>query len=54
MAKAPMKKGKPSAVMLVVMKKGSGKKMRGGGCEGEDDMEEYRKGGLVKKKTGRK
>ena len=52
MAKAPAKKSKPTAIMLVVMKKGNGKKMRGkNGCE--DDMEEYRKGGMVKKK-GRK
>jgi hypothetical protein len=50
MAKAPAKKAKTPAVMLVVMKKnGEGKKMRGkGGCE-DDDMEEYRKGGMVRK-----
>lgn len=49
MAKAPAKKTpKTAAVMLVVMKKGNGKKMRGkNGCE--DDMEEYRKGGMVRK-----
>lgn len=53
MAKAPAKKSPKAALMIVVMKKnGEGKKMRGkGGCE--DDMEEYRKGGMVKKK-GRK
>jgi hypothetical protein len=52
MAKAPTKKMKAPAVMLVVMKKesngkGKGKKMRGG-CE-DADMEEYRKGGMVRK-----
>ena len=52
MAKAPAKKMKAPAVMLVVMKKngegnGKGKKMRGG-CE-DDDMEEYKKGGMVRK-----
>lgn len=49
MAKAPMKKPAGKALMIVVMKKnGEGKKMRGkGGCE--DDMEEYKKGGMVRK-----
>lgn len=49
MAKAPAKKMKSPAMMIVVMKKGEGKKMRGKGkCE-DDDMEEYRKGGMVRK-----
>lgn len=50
MAKAPTKKAKPAAIMLVVMKKnGEGKKMRGKArCE-DDDMEEYRKGGMIRK-----
>lgn len=50
MAKAPAKKTKAPAVMPVVMKKnGEGKKMRGkGGCE-DDDMDEYKKGGMVRK-----
>jgi hypothetical protein len=49
MAKASAKKMKAPALMLVVMKKGEGKKGRGkGGCE-DDDMEEYRKGGMVRK-----
>lgn len=48
MAKAPAKKMKAPAMLLVVMKKGEGKKMRGkGSCE--DDMEEYKKGGMVRK-----
>ena len=48
MAKAPAKKMKSPAMLLVVMKKGNGKKMRGkGSCE--DDMEEYKKGGMVRK-----
>ena len=54
-AKKPTKKLQAPAVMLVVMKEsedgnGNGKKMRGkGGC---GDMEEYRKGGMVKRKKG--
>ena len=53
MAKAPAKKMKAPAVLLVVMKKGEGKKMRGkGSCEDED--EEYKKGGMVRKKKAMK
>jgi hypothetical protein len=49
MAKAPAKKPKGAALMIVVMKKGGeGKKMRGkGSCEHDDD--EYRKGGMVRR-----
>lgn len=54
MAKAPAKKMKAPAIMIVVMKKGNGKKMRGkGGCEG-DEGEEYKKGGMVRKKKAMK
>lgn len=53
MAKAPAKKMKAPAMLLVVMKKGEGKKMRGkGSCEDED--EEYKKGGMVRKKKAMK
>ena len=54
MAKAPAKKMKTPSITLVVMKKGNGKKAGKGGCE-DDDMEEYRKVGMVRKpKKGRK
>ena len=54
MAKAPAKKMKTPALMIVVMKKkGNGGKMRGkGSCE--DEGEEYKKGGMVRKKKGMK
>jgi hypothetical protein len=47
MAKAPAKKTKAPAMMIVVMKKGNGGKKMRGGCE--DEGEEYRKGGMVRK-----
>lgn len=47
MAKAPMKKPTGKALMIVVMKKGSGGKKMRGGCE--DEGEEYKKGGMVRK-----
>ena len=54
MAKTPTKKMKVPTITLVVMKKGEGKKGRGkGGCE-DDDMEEYRKGGMVRKPSKKK
>ena len=48
MAKTPTKKMKTPTITLVVMKKGNGRKGGKGGCE-DDDMEEYRKGGMVRK-----
>ncbi len=51
MAKAPAKKMKAPAMMIVVMKKkGNGK---GGSCS-HDEGEEYRKGGMVRKKKAMK
>lgn len=46
MAKAPAKKMKSPAIMIVVMKK----KGNGGGCGHEG--ESYKKGGMVRKKKG--
>jgi hypothetical protein len=57
MAKAPAKKAKMPALMIVVMKKGSGKKMRGKGAScghDEDEGEGYKKGGMVGKKKAMK
>jgi hypothetical protein len=48
MAKAPMKKPTGKALMIVVMKKGNGGKKMKSGCE-DDEGEEYRKGGMVRK-----
>jgi len=53
MAKAPMKKPTGKALMIVVMKKGNGCKKMKGSCE-DDEGEEYRKGGMVRKKKAMK